>query len=308
MKNYVLANVAVVTLLATAAAEPVAQNQAATALRAPTEFALGEVPFALTSSWNTPVPANAVYTALNWPAPTGYNYTVAWDSYSPAVYLSSPSDPLVQVTHRAGWGYPEGVLRIRIPAAATGAAGTDGELVVIDGDTVHSFWQFNRTSPKTATAQSYGAANVLTGNGWGSKSPFFGAGTTAAGSSMMAGLLIQAETDAGQINHALQLSTNSLLTKPGYTGEAISGDGKNSSGLFQEGARLAIPPGTAMPSAISPLGQKVFRAYQKYGAYVIHVAHGTSHLRAQSNAYDKATIAALRRDMNTLTPLLQMVR
>ena len=270
-------------------------------------FALGQAPFAASSTWNTPIASGATYTKLGWPAYTGYNYGVAWDSYAPSVFIAGPNDPVVSVSYPAGWGYPGGTLQIRMPAAANGAAGTDGELVVISDNVVHNFWQFDRTSTTTATASSYGAANVLTGTGWGTSSPFLGAGTTAAGASEFAGLLVEAETDAGEINHALQIAADGTLVRSGFTGQAIAGDGGASNGLFQEGARLAIPPGTAMPSGLSPLGQKVFRAYVKYGAFVIDVAGGTTNLRAQANAYDAATITALLADLGKLTPMLQAV-
>lgn len=270
-------------------------------------FKLGQVPFAPSSSWNTRVSSAASYSKLNWPAPTGYNYSVSWNAYSPAVYVSSPSDSWVQVSHPAGWGYPAGTVSVRMPAAANGASGTDGELLVVDGSTVHNFWQFKRTSATTATASSYGATNILTGSGWGTKSPFLSAGIVAAGSSQMAGLLVQAETDAGEIRHALQLTLDFPLAKTGFVGEAISGDGGSASGIVQEGQRLAIPSGTPMPSGLSPLGQKVFRALQNYGAFPIDVAGGTSNVRAQANAYDSQTMTSLWHDMGKITPLLQKV-
>lgn len=270
-------------------------------------FALGQRPFSPASSWNRPVAANAAYGALDWPASTGYNYSVAWKRYSPAVYVASPADPLVQVTHPPGWGYSSKSVSVRMPAEADGAAGTDGELLVIDGDVVHNFWRFKRLGPTTAAAQSYAAANVLTDSGWGSRAPFRGAGIVATGSSQLAGLLVQAETDEGEIEHALQLVIESSLAKPGYTGEAIRGDGRNPDGIVQEGDRLAIPPAAPMPPGLSPLGQKVFRAYQRYGAYVVDVADGVTNLRAQANAYDAATITLLWRDLSVITPMLQRV-
>ena len=84
---------------------------------------LSTSPFAATSSWNTLVPTNATFTKLNWPGSTGYNYSVAWDAYSPAVYVASASDPIVQVYHPAGWGYPAGTVSIHIPAAPSAPAG-----------------------------------------------------------------------------------------------------------------------------------------------------------------------------------------
>lgn len=264
-------------------------------------------PFADSSSWNTPVSDKATFTKLGWPTSTGYNYSVAWDSYSPSVYVASASDPIVQVTYPPGWGYPGGTVSVRMPAAANGAAGTDGELIVIDGDVAYNFWQFKRTSSTTGSAASFGAENVVTGDGWGSKSPFLSAGITAAGASQLGGLLVKAETDDGSIDHALQLAVDFKLAKPGAVGQAISSDGSSASGIVQEGQLLAIPPGTPMPAGLSTLGQQVFKAMQTYGAYVIDVAGGTTNIRAQANAYDDATMTALWHDMGNITPLLQGV-
>ena len=268
-------------------------------------FVLGERPFATTSSWNRPIATDARFSRVDWPA--GARFGVAWSSYSPAIHVSAVSDPIVSVEHPASWGRPAGTLEIRMPGNADGAPGTDGELLVIDGDTVHNFWQFRRLGTGKATAQSYGATNLVTGDGWGQASPFRGAGIVAAGSSQLAGLLVQAETDRGEIAHALQIAIDAAYAKPGRSGEAINGDGRNPQGLVQEGERLAIPPGVTMPGGLSPLGQKVFRAYQRYGAFVIDVAGGVTNLRAQANAYDQATIAALRQDLTRITPLLQRV-
>jgi hypothetical protein len=194
-----------------------------------------------------------------------------------------------------------------MPSEADGAVGSDGELLVIDGDVVHNFWQFKRHSLTEASARSYGATNVISCSGWGRASPFLGAGIVAAGSSQLAGMLVRAETDRGEIVHALQISVDMPLAKPGHLGEAISGDGHNKNGLVQEGQRLAIPLTVPMPQELSSLGQKVFRAYQKYGAFVIDVAGGVTSLRAQANAYDDTTITALVRDVQKITPMLERV-
>src|SRR6185312_14125300 len=227
-------------------------------------YSLSNAPFSSNSSWNTAIPQGSTYAKVNWPGATGYNYSVAWDAYSPAVYVASASDPVVQVSVPGGWGYPGGTVGVHMPAAANGASGTDGELVVIDGDNAYNFWQFNRTSTTTAKASSYGVENVVTGDGWGSKSPFLSAGTTAVGASELGGLLVKAQTDSGTIDHALQLVVDSTLVKSGFTGSAIAGDGGSASGIVKEGDHLGIPAGTPMPSGLSSLGQEVFRAMQQY--------------------------------------------
>ena len=116
---------------------------------------LQDSPFSASSTWNEQIPSGATYTQLAWPRSTGYNYGVNWDAYSPSVYVAQPTDPVVKVSYPAGWGYPGGTVSVHMPAAANGAAGTDGELVVIDGDIAYNFWQFNRTSTTTATAAEF---------------------------------------------------------------------------------------------------------------------------------------------------------
>jgi len=269
------------------------------------QFVIGERPFATSSSWNTPIAESATYHEVGWPITARFG--VAWSSYSPAIYAASNSDPVVSVQYPPAWGYEGGIVEVRMPPDADGAVGSDGEVLVIDGDIAHNFWQFKRLNLTEATARSYGATNVITGSGWGRASPFLGAGIVAAGSSQLAGMLVRAETDRGEIAHALQISIDMSLAKPGHIGEAISGDGHNPNGLVQEGQRLAIPPAVPMPLGLSPLGQKVFRAYQRYGAFVIDVAGGVTNLRAQANAYDPATITALRRDVARITPMLERV-
>jgi hypothetical protein len=273
---------------------------------APTTFQLGQVPFAANSSWNTPIKTGATYTKLNWPKSTGYNYGVNWDAYSPSIYIASSADAVVAVKIPNNWGWPAQTLNIRMPPEAKGAVGTDEELLIIDGTTVHNFWGFVRNG-NTATADAYGRADLLKDSGWGSKSPFLSAGIVAAGSSQFAGMIVQAETDAGEINHALHMAIDFALNLPGAVGMAISSDGGSKTGISHEGDRLAIPPGTPMPAGLSPLGQKVFNAYVKYGVYNVDQAGGCSILRAQANAYDNKTITALGKDLGKITPLLQLV-
>ena len=116
------------------------------------QFVIGERPFAASSSWNTPIAEGAIYQKVGWPIMARFG--VAWSSYSPAIYAASKSDPVVSVQYPPGWGYPGGIVNIRMPPDADGAVGSDGELLVIDGDVVHNFWQFKRLSLSAATARS----------------------------------------------------------------------------------------------------------------------------------------------------------
>ncbi|MGY3549627.1 hypothetical protein [Bradyrhizobium sp. USDA 4469] len=266
-------------------------------------FNLSSTPFSSTSAWNQQVPTGATYTSLNWPASTGWNYDVGWGNVP--VYVASSSDPVVQVSVPASWGWPGGTVSVHVPVGATGGTPTDSSIVIVDGDNVYNFWRFNRTSNTTATAQSYGEANAVTDTGWGTAGK--GAGILAVGASELGGMLIKAQTDTGTIDHALQLAVDGSLLKPGYVSPAIATDGNSSSGIMQEGELLAIAPGTPMPSGLSTLGQEVFHALQQYGAYVIDTGGTQTAIRTQANAYDSATMNALRLDMNSVLPMLKAV-
>ena len=213
---------------------------------------------------------------------------------------------MVTISVPASWGYAPGPITIPIPKGITGNPGSDAELIVIVDHLVYSFWVFSRIDDNNATAMAYGRADIVSDTGWGRVFPALGAGIVAAGSSVLAGMINQAETDAGEINHALQISLFNTLQQPGFVSPAISGDGNSSTGIAKEGQLLAIPLGTTMPNGLSSLGQKVFRCLQNYGAYDIDTA-GTTNFRAQTNAYGQATIDALRSDVQVLIPLLQRV-
>lgn len=266
-------------------------------------------PFASSSSWNTPIPGGANFTDIAMPAASGGNYWVDWEEYSLAVWQSQPGDPLVAVSHPSGWGFPANSTQLRLRAGITGAAGSDGSIVVVDGARVYNLWQFHRTGDTTATAEASASTDVTTGTGWGfaAAGSKTGAGITAVGSSQLAGLLVEAEANAGEIRHALQLSVDGRLNRPGAVGEALRSDGQAADGIVHQGQRLAIPPTVPMPAGLSPLGQKVFRALQTYGAFDVDSSGGSTTLRAQSNAFDPATIDALRQDMKALGPLLEAV-
>lgn len=307
---------------------------------ATTAWAEGQRAFSASSSWNTPVPATASYGALAWPAASNpWVYYANWrDVGAPPVYVAKAGDPTVTVTVQSAsnWGRSTAPVKLRIPAGADGSRGWyvssaggakwfgDGELVVVDGTTAWQFHEFRRTSATTATVNVYGRADVRTDSGWGSHG--VGAGTTAAGSSELAGLLTGADADSATINHALQLVVDSCSNVAGQpVGEAINADGdRNADGsahsgsgcspaakvLLHEGQRLAIPSTmqASQVSGLSPLGRKLFTALQKYGAYDIDSDHGPQALlRVQANAFDDKTNAALQADMARLLPLLHTV-
>jgi hypothetical protein len=225
-----------------------------------------------------------------------------YDQYSNPVVISSPSDPLVSVSVPDSWGWPAGTLQIRVPAGVTGAAGTDASLVIIDGDTAYDLWQFNRTSDTTATTSAQGRANIKTGTGWGTSSPFQGAGIRAAGSSGLAGEIYGNELTTG-IHHALAFATPPGVLDGSAVCPAISSDGP------AEGTRIAIPAGTPMPTGMSVQGQAVWNALVTYGAFLVDRVGGNAPviLNADPRSVPASDVNAVSADLGKFGPHVQVV-
>jgi hypothetical protein len=233
--------------------------------------------FVSTSSWNTPVGPGRTYTDSAALHAGGWFNT---GDYGVPVIQAQPTDPLITITINGGpsWGWPNTSYTIHCPTTGTGATGTDGTLCVIDGTEVYDFWQFHRTAPgaNTGTCSAAAHTNIVTGTGWALNGTFPAAGIHAAGSSCLAGLIMNHELTTG-INHAVALACRGDITWewPHFTGEAISCDGNSSTGPIMEGMRLAIPPGTSMPSGLNLQEQTLWNVCKTYGAFVIDVAGGS---------------------------------
>jgi hypothetical protein len=298
-----------------------------TSVTNPAAFSLSSLPFLPDSPWNTAITGTHTYTPVSWPASTGWNYSVSWaGTTGDPVYIASSSDPVATSTGGigcvSGWGWPNNP-SLKIPTSASPGtplgSGQDQPLLILDADgqTMWNFWRFNWTGSGTFTCQAYAKANVYTDTGWGTSAVpgNLGAGSNAVGSSQFGGLLVQSETDAGSINHALAMAVDNSLLAPGTIPPAISNDGHTSGAPMKESMLMAIPKSTSMPGGLTALGQKVFHAMQDYGVYVIdNAGSGESTIRSQSNAYNTTVMGSggqsgggLRQDMFTLIPLLQIV-
>lgn len=275
-------------------------------------------PFASSSPWNTLVPSGSIYGGpLAWPTATGFNYSVAWDSYSPGVYVENLSDPLCAVVYDGSWGYPPGTLNIHLPHGVTGAPGTDEELLVIglDGN-VYDFEGFSRTDDNNATA-SFLAWCAFTDSGFGTTSPFLGAGVNAIGANQLGGLINDRDqtrlASSLPFDHGISIALDGPLLAAGFNSPAIASDvTPGSVGIgVQEGQLLAIPPTTSIPALsfdgmpISALGAAVFTAMQKYGARVIDQAVGDSAISMQFNAWSAPPVIRMVQDIQVIMPLLE---
>src|SRR4029079_17477523 len=144
------------------------------------------------------------------------------ESFSIPVVRTGPGDPLVNVSVPGSWGWAGGVVRVNIPAGIGGAAGSDGILVVVEGNAVYDFYQFTRTGPNSASASAW-AATLQNGPGWGRPDPFLGAGVRAAGSSSLGGLITSGDLFGGDdFRHALAVSLLGSELSSGHVAPAIN--------------------------------------------------------------------------------------
>jgi hypothetical protein len=301
-----LVGLAVVSLLFVSACDPPSTTPAPPAPEQHDPVAVPSVPFAASSSWNTPLPADAA-----WRDEPGLRSTYWWlsiEEYSIPVVHSAPSDPLVNVDVPASWGWDGGTLEVRIPADVTGAVGTDGALTIVDGDRVIDFWIFRRDRADHATAEAWAQSDRVTGTGWGSTSPWRAAGIAAAGSSELAGLITGDDITAGAINHALQVGLPCRLQAAGPAGDAIASDGCGA-GSIHQGDRLGIPAGAPKPVGMSLLGSMIWDALVKFGAFDVNTSGGNAavNFAADPRSVEVEVADAARGDLDRIMPSLRVL-
>jgi hypothetical protein len=162
------------------------------------------------------------------------------------------------------WGRcPLSSRRMPIPTKAKPSTGTDGAMVVVEANgSTGEYWQARRTSSGWKT--SWGAVNTVTGSGWGGAS-------TGAGASRLGGVIRVSEIQAGVINHALVVQSDTVCARV-FRAPAIKTDGNSTrSDCLPEGARLQLDPSIDVSKirGITKAERTVARALQRYGAYVI---------------------------------------
>lgn len=275
---------------------------------APGSFVLGTRAFSAGSPWNTPIGGGATYGgALAFPTVGSFNYNVGNE-----VVIDVPlaSAPMVTVTAPAGWGWPANLGGVSIPidvGVTKNPTGGDGQVIVIAGTTVWDLYFFTRTSDTTATAEAWAKTDIVTGTGFGQASPFLGAGTTASGSSQLAGIVLMSEIQAGAINHALGLILQaSVCNGPTPIPPAINNDCMQSGGIAAQAQHLAIPPAAQMPNSLSPVGVMMWNALKTYGAYLIDNSSDSTNFRAQ-NTIPPGMVLAMVGDVQQIIPYLQIV-
>jgi hypothetical protein len=252
-------------------------------------------PFESTSPWNTPIGSAAKYETASAPrTATVRNYaTNTWmniDKYSIPVHVATASDPLVtlkDVVHGGSW-------KVRIPASANAAAGTDANMAVIQPDgTAIDIWRLIRRSSTSMEADSVAFSDIRS-SGLGPR-----AGIRASGLSSLGGLIRRWEVDPtdpnytdGVIRHALAMSVppGMLLHTSGSAGWGADGTGLEKGyvwpatsqdwgseysyqGNLPMGSLLAIPKSVNLSSlGLDPATYQIAKAMQDYGGYVVDMA------------------------------------
>jgi hypothetical protein len=256
---------------------------------------LSQWPFASSSPWNVPLGNAASFDGRSIVTPPAVTAWINHRQYSVPVVRASASDPLVTIAVSAG-SHP-GPVTLRIPAGTAPDPGTDAHLVVIGPDGLHSdeFWALDL---RARTAGAYLPVDL--------RGPGMGLGwVRATGVSLLGGLIRSGETTS--IPHALAISLPYELLGTGHVWPAISDDDGGAPGFVPEGSLLAIPPGTPRPAGLSPLGNAIFDALSRYGAYVVdQCGSGTATLYAEPTTSATAVSAALT-DMRSVMPLLRRV-
>jgi hypothetical protein len=260
-------------------------------------------------SWNSRVPAGA---AFHDNARLHENNGVWWvnyEAYSNPVYVASSSDPFIDVTVPDSWGWPAATLHLRAPANIAPAAGTDASVVLLSGGTSYDFWIFTKQSTSKWTARAYAESDIVNGSGFGTSSPFKGAGIRAAGTSGLAGEIYGSDelASANGIHHALAVAGLPGVfcadAPLGYVAPAISGDSAC------EGPRVAIPASTPMPAGLSVPGQAVWNALKTYGGWSVDTVGGSAPvvLNADPRSVPSSQVVALLNDLPKITPAVRMV-
>ncbi len=272
-------------------------------------------PFASSSPWN--VPAADLPLTLVASSQLAANHWWASNDQAPVVN-SSADDPTVAVSVGAGFGRQATVINVRMPADTMGGNDGDHHLVVNETSGIsYNFYNFLHTAgASTATASFYGST-PLDADGFVDPATGLNAGCRAPWNTPMGGILSEPEIAAGEIEHAIGVGVPGSMLTRGWVYPARHEDSDTSgyTGTIPMGSRLVIPSTATMPTGLSSLGQKIWRAAQKYGFIVVDQVGGSSPLVYADTSVSSSDLDPLRvwwngrpADLDQIASQLQVAR
>jgi hypothetical protein len=239
-------------------------------------------PYAPSSPWNSPIGPSPVLnpqsSAIIAALATGRTLTSDPTQYTYPVYEVPPGTATLPVKLSGVWSdavsdtlvrrQSAPTVQVPIPPDAQAAAGSDGQVVVVDWATGQewAFWQLRRNADGTfAATNGYHYSGLTTGAGAFHGTTFWSRG---AGITYLGGLVRPWEIAQGKIEHALAFAYNYPSAQWVYP--ASKSDGKNTDlAAVPEGTRLQLDPMFDVNSLSNPTARIVARALQIYGMYVI---------------------------------------
>ena len=244
-------------------------------------YGTAERPFAASSAWNRPIPANAPLASnsagMIRRLTSGGHYNVtngAWGQFGPPVFYADASTP------RYTWGSHCGAIsgkQVPIPPGSSEAQGPganhDHKYIVIDTSTklVYDIWGAD-VAGRDCTKwgyQGYGLIESLTTANDGAPGINGEKAPTGAGTSSLAGLLRAYDAthlDAdGTYGHALQ-GASMYGAKDRWVSPATKSDGPDTSpDAIPQGSRLQLNPSFNCGAISTPGVRAYCRTAQKYG-------------------------------------------
>lgn len=234
-------------------------------------------PFAPSSFWNAPLPANAALDGLSSTYVsdlrrqlTQWRPWINTTDYSTPVYTVGGGQPTVRVkletnvpALQAAWE------RVPIPAGARPASGSDETMVVWQPstDTLWEFWLTQERADGWHARWGGRLEHVSSSPGYYANPSSWGASGTSL--PMLGGLVRLSELRAGRIDHALAIALPQ--TRAGvFSWPAQRSDGRvNSPQAIPEGTRFRIDPRLDLSRVpMSPVVRQMALAAQRYGMVV----------------------------------------
>ncbi len=169
---------------------------------------------------------------------------------------------------------------VTIPHFPTGvmpATGSDGHCEILDGDTLHSFFQLRKTSTGWA-AQKY-ARTSASGSGWGTVSN--PDNVRAAGCSTAGGLLLTSELGMEIVPHvlAIGMDKNGIAAGPVFPATLEDRAG-GYTGKFRMGTLLMLPPTFKVAALGRPELRAIARTLMMYGGRLVDATTGSMNIYA----------------------------